>query len=90
MRRLDPKNAEVTKRAIKARGSPVKSNQTLVVGTPTGSLKKRLLYAGTTVLAGSVMVGLWTNWVPEFVHLAYLCGGLWLSQMLTLRFTKME
>lgn len=85
------KNAEVTKRGIKARGSPDPSSK-LVVNSTThaGLIKKRLMYAGTTVLALAVELGLYLNWEPYMIHPAYWTGAIWLTQMLLLRFTKME
>lgn len=88
----DPKNAEVTKRGIKNRGSPVKGDQKTVVvnETPMGKIKKNLLYAGITVQAAAVGVGIVANWTDEMVHAAYPCGFLFLGLLLLVRLTKME
>lgn len=91
MKKLDPKNAEVTKSGIKARGSPAGSQRTVVVNESTvGKLKKNLLYLGTTVMAFGSGVGLAFNWEPALIHAAYPLGFLYLTQMLLLRLTKME
>ena len=91
-KKLLEKHAEVTKGGIKARGSPANATQKTVVvnETTTGRLKKQLLFAGSTLMAATIAVGLMMDWTSDMVHVAYPVGSLYIAQMLTILFTKME
>jgi len=92
MSKLDPKNAEVTKAGVKARGSPAKGSQKTITvkETSVGQLKKNMLYFGSTVMTTVVAIGLAIEWTPELVHIAYPVGCIYVAQMLVIKLTKME
>jgi len=92
MKKLDPKNAEVTKSGIKVRGSPAKGSQKTVVvrESSVNKLKKNILYFNSSVMAATIGIGLAIEWTPEMVHIAYPLGGLYIFQMLLLKLTKVE
>lgn len=91
MRKPDTKNAEVTKRGIKVRGSPESGTQRVVVSnTIRFNLKKKLLVTACLSKTAAILIGLSLYWEPQFDHLVWATGVVTVSELLTLMFAKVE
>lgn len=85
------KNAEVTPRGVRRKGSASASK--LVTGnqSPIGKLKRRIMYGGLSILATTNAYGIATDMEGiAQLHASYLLGIVFGVTALTFFFTKTE